>query len=88
MSSFPRMIVTSVCSRGALFRAISFIKIRIREEYPRVEFTRKPRRRGVKLYGDGALEFWLEGHIARHSLPVAVEGQANELSLVIHYWRA
>src|SRR4029077_4232196 len=28
-----------------------YLQIRIREEFPRVEFTRKPRRRGVKLYG-------------------------------------
>jgi excinuclease ABC subunit C len=27
------------------------LQIRVREEFPRVEFTRAPRRRGVKLYG-------------------------------------
>src|SRR5436190_53984 len=28
-----------------------YLQIRIREDFPRVEFTRTPRRRGVKLYG-------------------------------------
>jgi excinuclease ABC subunit C len=32
-------------------KSFPYLQIRIREEYPRVEFTRKPRRRGVKLYG-------------------------------------
>lgn len=32
-------------------KTFPYLQIRIREEYPRVEFTRKPRRRGVKLYG-------------------------------------
>src|SRR5262249_6548512 len=27
------------------------LQIRLREDFPRVEFTRSPRRRGVKLYG-------------------------------------
>jgi len=32
-------------------KTFPYLQIRIREEYPRVEFTRKPRRKGVKLYG-------------------------------------
>ena len=32
-------------------KSFPYLQIRIREEYPRVEFTRSPRRRGVKLYG-------------------------------------
>lgn len=32
-------------------KTFPYLQIRIREEYPRVEFTRSPRRRGVKLYG-------------------------------------
>ena len=32
-------------------KTFPYLQIRMREDYPRVEFTRKPRRRGVKLYG-------------------------------------
>src|SRR5207302_2967089 len=32
-------------------KTLPYLQIRIREDFPRVEFTRKPRRRGVKLYG-------------------------------------
>jgi excinuclease ABC subunit C len=32
-------------------KTFPYLQIRVREEYPRVEFTRMPRRRGVKLYG-------------------------------------
>ncbi|MBV9126037.1 MAG: excinuclease ABC subunit UvrC [Planctomycetes bacterium] len=32
-------------------KSFPYLQIRIREEYPRVEFTRTPKRRGVKLYG-------------------------------------
>src|SRR4051794_27341619 len=32
-------------------KSFPYLQIRIREEFPRVEFTRAPRRRGVKLYG-------------------------------------
>jgi excinuclease ABC subunit C len=32
-------------------KTFPYLQIRVREEFPRVEFTRKPRRRGVKLYG-------------------------------------
>jgi excinuclease ABC subunit C len=32
-------------------KTFPYLQIRIREDYPRVEFTRNPRRRGVKLYG-------------------------------------
>lgn len=32
-------------------KSFPYLQIRIREEFPRVEFTRKPRSRGVKLYG-------------------------------------
>jgi len=32
-------------------KTFPYLQIRIREEFPRVEFPRKPRRRGVKLYG-------------------------------------
>ncbi len=32
-------------------KSFPYLQIRMREEYPRVEFTRTPRRRGVKLYG-------------------------------------
>jgi excinuclease ABC subunit C len=32
-------------------KSFPYLQIRVREEYPRVEFTRTPRRRGVKLYG-------------------------------------
>ena len=32
-------------------KTFPYIQIRTREEYPRVEITRKPRRRGVRLYG-------------------------------------
>lgn len=32
-------------------KTFPYLQIRIREEFPRVEFTRNPRRRGVKLYG-------------------------------------
>lgn len=32
-------------------KTFPYLQIRMREEYPRVEFTRKPRRKGVKLYG-------------------------------------
>src|SRR5438874_12439218 len=32
-------------------KSFPYLQIRIREDFPRVEFTRKPRRHGVKLYG-------------------------------------
>ncbi len=32
-------------------KSFPYLQIRIREEFPRVEFTRNPRRKGVKLYG-------------------------------------
>jgi excinuclease ABC subunit C len=32
-------------------KTFPYLQIRIREEFPRVEFTRSPRTRGVKLYG-------------------------------------
>ena len=32
-------------------KTFPYLQIRIREDFPRVEFTRSPRRRGVKLYG-------------------------------------
>ncbi len=32
-------------------KTFPYLEIRIREEFPRVEFTRKPRPRGTKLYG-------------------------------------
>jgi excinuclease ABC subunit C len=32
-------------------KSFPYLQIRIREEFPRVEITRTPRRRGVKLYG-------------------------------------
>ena len=33
---------------------------------------------------DGALEFWLEVHVAAHGFPVAVEGKAEEFALGVH----
>ncbi|MFN4259906.1 MAG: excinuclease ABC subunit UvrC [Gemmataceae bacterium] len=32
-------------------KSFPYLQIRIREDFPRVEFTRSPRRQGVKLYG-------------------------------------
>src|SRR6516165_2769311 len=32
-------------------KSFPYLQIRIREDFPRVEFTRSPRRKGVKLYG-------------------------------------
>ena len=32
-------------------KTFPYLQIRTREEYPRIEITRKPRRRGVRLYG-------------------------------------
>jgi excinuclease ABC subunit C len=32
-------------------KSFPYLQIRVREEFPRVEFTRSPRRKGVKLYG-------------------------------------
>ncbi len=32
-------------------KTFPYLQIRMREDFPRVEFTRKPRRKGVKLYG-------------------------------------
>lgn len=32
-------------------KSFPYLQIRIREEYPRVEFTRTPRQKGVRLYG-------------------------------------
>ncbi len=32
-------------------KSFPYLQIRFREDFPRVEFTRSPRRRGVKLYG-------------------------------------
>jgi excinuclease ABC subunit C len=32
-------------------KSFPYLQIRVREDFPRVEFTRKPRPRGVKLYG-------------------------------------
>src|SRR5439155_9108391 len=32
-------------------KSFPYLQIRVREEFPRVEFTRKPRSKGVKLYG-------------------------------------
>src|SRR5262245_41773706 len=32
-------------------KSFPYLQIRVREEFPRVEFTRTPRKRGVKLYG-------------------------------------
>src|ERR1700729_4008875 len=32
-------------------KSFPYLQIRMREDFPRVEFTRTPRRRGVRLYG-------------------------------------
>src|SRR6266702_2748556 len=32
-------------------KTFPYLQIRVREDFPRVEFTRSPKRRGVKLYG-------------------------------------
>src|SRR6476660_6516456 len=32
-------------------KSFPYLQIRVREDYPRVEFTRTPRRKGVRLYG-------------------------------------
>src|SRR5207249_10225673 len=32
-------------------KTFPYLQIRMREDFPRVEFTRTPRRKGVKLYG-------------------------------------
>src|SRR5262245_7472616 len=32
-------------------KSFPYLQIRVREDFPRVEFTRSPRRGGVKLYG-------------------------------------
>jgi excinuclease ABC subunit C len=32
-------------------KTFPYLQIRVREDYPRVEFTRSPRRKGVRLYG-------------------------------------
>src|SRR5687767_9232555 len=32
-------------------KTFPYLQIRVREDFPRVEFTRKPRRKGVRLYG-------------------------------------
>src|SRR6266513_1842867 len=32
-------------------KTFPYLQIRVREEFPRVEFTRTPRRKGVRLYG-------------------------------------
>lgn len=32
-------------------KTFPYLQIRVREDFPRVEFTRKPKRKGVKLYG-------------------------------------
>src|SRR6202035_4279179 len=32
-------------------KSFPYLQIRVREDFPRVEFTRTPRRKGVKLYG-------------------------------------
>ncbi len=32
-------------------KTFPYLQIRMREDFPRVEFTRKPRRKGVRLYG-------------------------------------
>ena len=32
-------------------KTFPYLQIRVREEFPRVEFTRQPRRKGVRLYG-------------------------------------
>ncbi len=32
-------------------KSFPYLQIRVREEFPRVEFTRKPRHKGVRLYG-------------------------------------
>jgi excinuclease ABC subunit C len=32
-------------------KTFPYLQVRVREDFPRVEFTRKPRRKGVKLYG-------------------------------------
>jgi len=32
-------------------KSFPYLQIRVREEFPRVEFTRSPKRRGVRLYG-------------------------------------
>jgi excinuclease ABC subunit C len=32
-------------------KTFPYLQIRVREDFPRVEFTRQPRRRGVRLYG-------------------------------------
>jgi excinuclease ABC subunit C len=32
-------------------KSFPYLQIRVREDFPRVEFTRQPRRRGVRLYG-------------------------------------
>src|SRR5436305_11077834 len=32
-------------------KSFPYLQIRVRDDFPRVEFTRTPRRRGVKLYG-------------------------------------
>ncbi len=35
------------------------------------------------VHADGALQFGLEGDVAAHGLPVAVEGDADELSVAV-----
>lgn len=40
-------------------KSFPYLQIRMREQYPRVEFTRTPRRRGVRLYGPFTSARWL-----------------------------
>mgnify|MGYP006390704323 CR=1 FL=1 len=40
------------------------------------------------IHSDGALKLRLEGYIARHRLPVAVEGKTDKLTLRVHNGRA
>ena len=40
------------------------------------------------VYGDAALQLRLEGYVARHRLPVAVEGEAYEAAVAVEHRRA
>ncbi len=44
-------------------KSFPYLQIRVREDFPRVEFTRKPAQRGVKLYGPFASAKGLRGAI-------------------------
>ena len=68
-------------------KTFPYLEIRIREDFPRVEFTRKPRPRGTKLYGPFTNAKKLRAAIAVLISPLLAEIEAlypgAEIDLIV-----